>query len=72
MGFVKSMFSRPKAPQITQVTQETTPTPTIDMAAQRAEDDLRLRRRRGRAAMVKTQPGQVASPNVATKTLLGA
>lgn len=71
MGLVKSMFSRPKAPAITQVTQQNTPTPTIDQAAQNAEDDLRLRRRRGRASMVKTQRADVASPNVATKTLVG-
>ncbi len=72
MGMVKSIFSRPKAPKITQVTQETTPTPTIDMAAQRAEDDLRLRRRRGRQSMIKTRAQDVAAPSVATKTLLGS
>ncbi len=72
MGLVKSMFSRPKAPKITQVTQETTPTPTIDQASQNAEADLRLRRRRGRQSMIKTRPGDVAAPNVGTKTLLGS
>lgn len=73
MGFIKSMFSRPKAPKANTVEQEgpqATPTPTIDQAAQAAEDAMRLRRRRGRQAYRLSQPGQPA-PNVATKTLVG-
>ncbi len=76
MGVVKSIFSRPKAPKITQVTQEATPTPTIDQASQNAEDDMRLRRRRGRAAYnlsrIGNGGGQPAQPNVGTKTLTGS
>jgi len=75
MGVVKAMFSRPKAPKITQVTQETTPTPTIDQASQNAEDDMRLRRRRGRAAYNLSRgngSSMPAAPNVGTKTLTGS
>lgn len=75
MGVVKSIFSRPKAPKITTVTQETTPTPTIDQATQKAEDDMRLRRRRGREKYnLSRQGGQgaPAAPNVGTKTLTGS
>lgn len=72
MGFVKSMFSRPKPPKITQVVQETPQAPTIDQAAQQAEDQMRLRRRRGRAAYTKTNPQSLGQPNVGTKTLTGS
>lgn len=75
MGVVKSIFSRPKAPKITQVTQESVPTPTIDQASQNAEDDMRLRRRRGRAAYNVSRNGgnsSPAAPVVGTKTLTGS
>lgn len=74
MGVVKSIFSRPKAPKITQVTQESVPTPTIDQASQNAEDDMRLRRRKGRAAYNLSRQGGMgapAAPNVGVKTLTG-
>lgn len=71
MGFVTGLFKRPKAPQITQVTQEATPTPTVDQAAQNAEDELRLRRRKGRSQYQLTQPGSLAAPTVGTKQLTG-
>lgn len=75
MGVVKSIFSRPKAPQITQVTQEAVPTPTIDQASQKAEDDMRLRRRRGRSQYSNLSRqggmGAPATPNVGVKTLTG-
>lgn len=75
MGFVKSIFKRPKAPQAQVVTQEVqqTPTPTIDQAAQNAEDEMRLRRRKGRQRYQLTQgQSNVSTPNVGTKTLLGS
>lgn len=74
MGVVKSIFSRPKAPKITQVTQEAVPTPTIDQASQNAEDDMRLRRRKGRSAYNLSRQGGMgapAAPNVGVKTLTG-
>lgn len=71
MGFVTSMFKRPKAPKITQVVQEQVQAPTIDQAAQSAEDELRLRRRRGRQQYRMTNPQTLGQPNVATKTLTG-
>lgn len=71
MSFITSMFKRPKAPQITQVTQEQVQAPTIDQAAQNAEDELRLRRRRGRAQYRLSNQQTLAQPNVGTKTLTG-
>jgi hypothetical protein len=74
MGFVKSMFKRPKAPanNTTIVQQEVTPTPTIDQASQNAEDEMRLRRRKGRQRYINTQGQQnIATPTVGTKTLVG-
>lgn len=72
MGFVKSMFGRgQKAPKITQVVQEVPQAPTIDQAAQNAEDQNRLRRRRGRQQYVRTSPQTIGQPNVGTKTLVG-
>lgn len=73
MGFVKSMFGRgQKAPKITQVVQEVPQAPTIDQAAQNAEDQNRLRRRRGRQQYVRTSPQTIGQPNVGSKTLLGS
>lgn len=71
MSFITSMFKRPKAPQITQVTQEQVQAPTIDQAAQNAEDELRLRRRRGRAQYRLSNQQTLGQPNVGTKTLTG-
>lgn len=71
MGFVKSIFSRPKPPKITQVVQEAPQAPTVDQAAQQAEQQNRLRRRRGRAAYQRTTPQGLGTPSVATKTLTG-
>lgn len=75
MGFVKSMFSRPKAPKnnTTIVQQEVTPTPTIDQATQSAEDEMRLRRRKGRQRYQLTRGQQnVSAPVVGQKTLTGS
>lgn len=67
---LRSMFKMPKAPKPQQLAQET-PTPTVDQAAQRAEESNRMRRRKGRQQfMVSRQAGNVA-PTVATKTLTG-
>lgn len=71
MGFVKSIFKRPKAPQTTVVTQEAQPTPTVDQAAQNAEDEMRLRRRKGRARYNLSKGQNVSAPTVGTKTLVG-
>lgn len=72
MGFVKSMFGRgQKAPKITQVVQEVPQAPTIDQASQAAEDQNRLRRRRGRQQYVRTSPQSLGAPTVGTKNLLG-
>jgi len=74
MGFVKSIFKRPKAPanNTTIVQQQTTPTPTIDQAAQTAEDEMRLRRRKGRQRYNLTRGQQnIATPTVGQKTLVG-
>ena len=72
MGFVRQMFGRgQKAPKITQVVQEVPQAPTIDQASQAAEDQNRLRRRRGRQQYVKTNPQTMGAPNVGTKSLLG-
>lgn len=69
---MRSLFKNPSRPQpqtMPNQPEQSTPTPTIDQAAQRAEDDMRLRRRRGRQQyMVRQEPG---TPGVATKTLTG-
>lgn len=72
MGFVKKIFSRPKAQSAQQVTQQIqqTPTPTIDQAAQNAEDEMRMRRRKGRRAY-QTGASQAAPPVTGQKSLLG-
>lgn len=72
MGFVKQLFGRgQKAPKITQVVQEVPQAPTIDQASQNAEDQNRMRRRRGRQQYIRTSPQGIGQPNVGTKTLTG-
>ncbi len=67
-----SMFRRPKNPKPVAL-PEATPTPTIDQAAQNAEDQLRTRRRKGRTSyMLAQREGGMAQPNVGTKTLSGS
>lgn len=71
---LRSMFKNPKPPQqqtVPNQPQQATPTPTIDQAAQLAEEQNRLRRRKGRQQYMLTRPQQVATPTVATKTLTG-
>lgn len=66
---LRSMFKMPKAPKQQPMPTET-PTPTVDQAAQRAEEANRLRRRKGRQQFMVSRQGGVA-PTVATKTLTG-
>jgi hypothetical protein len=47
------------------------PPPTIDQAAQQADAANLIRRRRGYAATVLTQPGDVPQTQLGTKSLLG-
>lgn len=47
------------------------PVPTVDQAAVRAEDEMRLRRRRGRGPYVVAGKTGSAAPTVATKVLTG-
>jgi len=47
------------------------PPPTIDQAAQEADAANLIRRRRGYAATVLTQPGNVPQTQLGTKSLLG-
>lgn len=68
---ITSMFRRPKNPK-PQALPEATPTPTIDQASQNAEEQLRLRRRKGRASFMLRRDGDMAQPNVGTKTLTGS
>lgn len=67
---MRSMFKMPKAPKPQPMPTET-PTPTIDQAAQRAEEQQRLRRRKGRQQFMLTERSQTAMPTVGTKTLTG-
>jgi hypothetical protein len=48
------------------------PPPTIDTAAQQADAANLIRRRRGYAATVLTQPGNVPQTNLGTKSVLGS
>lgn len=70
MGLI-SMFKRPKAPQAAAPTETTVQAPTVDQAAQQAEDQQRIRKRRGRASYMLSQQGNAGQPNVGTKTLTG-
>jgi len=66
-----SMFKQPKPPK-PQTLPESTPTPTVDQAAQNAEDQLRMNRRRGRGKyMLTPKAGASVAPTVGTKTLTG-
>lgn len=62
------MFKSPKAPPLP---PPPPPVPTVDEAAMRAEDDMRLRRRRGRGPYVVAGKGKSAPPVVASKNLTG-
>jgi hypothetical protein len=68
---LKSMFKMPKAPKPQELPKEQ-PTPTIDQAAQRAEDEMRMRRRKGRNQYMLTKSQSVGAPNVGQKTLTGS
>lgn len=71
---LRSMFKMPKAPkpQAMPAQQQAAPTPTIDQAAQLAEEQDRMKRRRGRQSYMLSPRGQSAgSPNVGTKQLVG-
>lgn len=57
----------PTAPAV----QEAPTAPTVDQAAQRAEEDLRLRRRRGRSAYIFSGRTSTTQPTVGVKTLTG-
>lgn len=65
MSFMKPKI--PKAP--TPVAPP--PVPTVDQAAVRAEDEMRVRRRRGRGPYVLAGKTKSAAPSVATKQLTG-
>lgn len=69
---LQSLFKQPKAPKPVEMPKET-PTPTVDQAAQNAEDQLRMNRRRGRGKYLLTAKSGTASvaPTVGTKTLTG-
>jgi hypothetical protein len=63
-------FLKPKIPAAPKIVAPP-PTPTIDEAAVRAEDEMRIRRRRGRGAYVVAGKNRSAAPTVATKQLTG-
>lgn len=69
---LRSMFKQPKAPK-PQKLPEATPTPTVDEAANRAEEDMRGRRRRGRSQYMlsKKQSGASMMNTAAVKQLTG-
>ena len=58
--------SAPKAPT------PPPPPPNIDTAAQQADANNLIRRRRGYAATVLTQPGNVPQTRTGTRSVLGA
>lgn len=66
---MRSMFKMPKAPKPQQMPAEQ-PTPTIDQASQQAEEQNRMRRRKGRGAYVLSRQS-AGTPNSAAKTLTG-
>lgn len=47
------------------------PVPTVDQAAVRAEDEMRMRRRRGRSPYILAGRVKAAAPTVASKVLTG-
>lgn len=63
------MFKTPKMPKMP---DPPPPVPTIDDAAKRADDELRMRRRKGRAAYVMAGKTPQAAPVVGQKTLTGS
>ena len=70
---LRSIFKTPKAPKQQEMPNQQgqqSQTPTIDQAAQRAEDEMRLRRRRGRQAYM-VRGSNATQPAVGTKTLTG-
>lgn len=72
---MRSMFKNPAKPKdqpVPNQPQQATQTPTIDQASMQAEEQQRLRRRRGRWAYMFTQRQPSGdSGAVATKTLTG-
>jgi hypothetical protein len=66
---LQSMFKQPKAPKPQELPKET-PTPTVDQAANNAEEANRLRRRKGRRGYMMSREGGTG-PTTATKTALG-
>jgi hypothetical protein len=66
---LRSMFKQPKAPKPQELPKET-PTPTVDQAANNAEEANRLRRRKGRRGYMLSRNDAVP-PTTATKTALG-
>jgi hypothetical protein len=66
---LSSMFKQPKAPKPQELPKET-PTPTVDQAANNAEEANRLRRRKGRRGYMLSR-NDAAPPTTATKTALG-
>jgi hypothetical protein len=62
------VFKSPKAPPLP---PPPPPVPTVDEAAVRAEDELRLRRRKGRGPYIMAGRTKSAAPTVATKNLTG-
>lgn len=76
---LRSMFKQPKAPK-PQKMPEQVATPTVDEAANRAEDDVRMRRRKGRSAYMLSKSsqgsgqggGQSNFARLATKVLTGS
>lgn len=70
---MRSMFKQPKAPKPQEMPKDT-PTPTVDEAANRAEEDMRGRRRKGRNAYMLSKKGGRSFADVgasAVKTLTG-
>lgn len=62
------MFKSPKPPP---APKPPPPVPTVDEAAVRAEDEMRLRRRKGRRAFVMAGKTPQAAPVVGRNTLTG-
>ena len=62
------MFKSPKAPPMP---APPPPVPTIDEAAVRAEDEMRMRRRRGRSPYIMAGKTPQMAPVVARNTLTG-
>lgn len=62
------MFSKPKSPKLP---PPPPPVPTVDEAQERADMEMRGRRRRGRAPYILAGKSSGAAPTVATKTMVG-